>query len=93
MAEELEKFRLNALLTEIKSASFATADAQLATPGSDSTATRIVSRDGEMTDFSADWQNTAEAPVTPGNLEMDLMTEECSADVGGTIGRAAKNMV
>jgi hypothetical protein len=69
MDEELEPFHRYALLTEKKSVSFATADAQLATPGSDSTATRIVSPDGQIKDFSADWQNTAEAPVTPGNLE------------------------
>lgn len=93
MAEELVPFRLNALLTEKKSVSFATADAQLASPGSDSTATSNVPRDGVITDFSADFQSTAEAPDIPGNLEMDLMTEECSKDVREPIRRAAKNRV
>ena len=69
MDEELVPFHRYALLTEIKSASFATANARVATPGSHSTATRIVSPDGQIKGFSADWQNTAEAPDTHGNLE------------------------
>ena len=62
-------FHRYALLTKIKSGYCATADAHLATQGSDSTATRTVSPDGQIKDFSADWQNTEEAPDTHGNLE------------------------
>ena len=60
---------------------FATADARMATPGSDSTAISNVLKDGEMMDFSADWQNTEEAPATPGDLVMGSVTVECSVGV------------
>lgn len=94
MKEELAPFRRNAVTTEKKLDFFATADVQLATPGSDSTATRTVSPDGQIKGFSADWQNTEEAPDTHGNLETDLMTMECSEDVRAPMEReTAKNMV
>ena len=71
MGAELAPFRQDVLPIEKKLGFFATANVRRATPGPDSTAISNVLKDGEMMDFSADWQNTEEAPATPGDLEMD----------------------
>lgn len=84
MGEELELFLQCVVQPKTKLDSFATAYVQMATPGSDSIASRTVYLDGEMTDFSADWLNMEEAQGIPGNLAMASTIKECIVDVKET---------